>query len=59
MTEGLRNHGSNVIGSFGRESQETCGLSHLCEIWVEQVCSKIEDAGSLHFQFDKGKRVVF
>src|SRR4030095_16087480 len=58
MLESLRDHGLYLIRCFGRQPKETRGLRHLCKIWVVQVCSKIEDTGCLHFQFDKGQRVV-
>jgi hypothetical protein len=58
MLESLRNHGLYLIRCFGREPQEIRGLRHLCETWVVQVGSKIDDAGGFHFQLHKRQRVV-
>src|SRR5262245_24879540 len=58
MLESLRNHRSNLLRCFGPEPKETRGLRHLCEIWVVQVRSKIENAGGLHFQLNKSQRPV-
>ncbi len=58
MLESLRNHGHYLIRCFGRESKETCGVCDLREIWVVQICSKIDDAGCFHFQLHKSQRVV-
>ena len=58
MAERLPDHRFNLIRRFGPEPQDACGLGHLREIRVMQVGSKIEDAGGLHFQFDKGQGTV-
>src|SRR5260370_36912978 len=58
MLERPGNHRRGLLRRFGCESKESRGLGHLCEIWVIQAGSKINDAGGLHFQLDKGQRVV-
>ena len=58
MLESLRDHRSHLIRCFGRQPQEPGPLGDFGEVRVVQVGAKIEDAGRLHFQFDKGQRVV-
>ena len=58
MPEHLRQHRAHLIRGVGRQPQESGGLSHLGEIRVVQVGAKIEYAGRLHFQFDKGQGVI-
>jgi hypothetical protein len=58
MAERLPDHGFNLIRRFGAKPKNARGLGHLREIRVMQAGSKIEDAGRLHFQFDKGQRAV-
>jgi len=59
ILESLRNHRFNCsTWCLGPEPEETRRLRHLCEIWVDQVCSKINDAGGFHFQLDKSQRII-
>ncbi len=50
--------GSTWSGCFGSQAEEARSLRDLRKIGILQVSGKIEKAAGLHFQFDKGERII-
>jgi hypothetical protein len=58
VLERLRQHWTHLIRRIGCQSQESRCLGHFREVRVVQVGAEVEEAGSLHFEFNKSQRVV-
>src|SRR5271155_5287627 len=56
--ECLCNGGFHLVRSFGSQSEKSRPLRNFYEVWIAQVGGEAQNAGGLHFQFDKGKRLV-
>ena len=50
--------GSNLVGRFSRQPQQAGAFSHFCKVRILQIGSELQNARRLHFQFDKGQRVI-
>src|SRR5882724_4978342 len=58
MFESLRNHRFYLFWRLRFQSENSCSFRDRCELRIAQVRSKIYEARRLHFQFNKGKRIV-
>src|SRR5580658_6784266 len=58
ILQSCRYHRPDFIWRLSFQTQDTGGLGQFCKVWVLEIRSKINKACRLHFELNKGERIV-